>query len=123
MSILNSIAPTVSTSAGECESENKEQQLLEEMAKELRRRPTADSTLIPATVMDTRDARGPDRGVYHSDPEISPYQDLTVSAPAYLTSFNPRQHPASDCIGLDEEYVDTLGHPVDLLLLPDPHNL
>ena len=33
LSILNSIAPTVSTSAGECE--NKEQQLLEEMEKEL----------------------------------------------------------------------------------------
>ena len=33
MSILNPVAPTVSTSAGECESENKEQHLLEEMAE------------------------------------------------------------------------------------------
>ena len=33
LSILDSIAPTVSTSAGECESENKEQHVLEEMAE------------------------------------------------------------------------------------------
>ena len=71
--------------------------------------------------MDTRDARGPDRGVYRSndDPEIRLYQDLGVSAPAYPTSFNPRkhqlfQHTASNSIELDEEQVDTLGHPVDL---------
>ena len=81
MSILNSIAPTVSISAGGCE--NKEQRLLEETAKELDTPPSANSTLIPS-----------DAGTeeYTPNPEISLYQDLAVSAPAYPTSFNPRKH-------------------------------
>ena len=104
MTILNPIAPTVSTSAGECE--NKEQQLLEEMEKELSTPSSADSTLIPASLVDEDWLADAAHEEYTSDPEIRLYQDLAVSTPAYSTSFNPRkhqlcQHPASNSIGPD----------------------
>ena len=99
MSILNSIAPTVSTSDRECE--NKQQQLLEETAKELNTPLSADSTLIPASLVDEDWSADVAHDEYTSDPEIRLYQHLAVSTPAYSASFNSRkhqlcQHPASN---------------------------